>query len=382
MAGEATRYGSLLGRASHRADPNDSDGSSRASVYFSSEEPDPEGGAVRASARGADASPSRRRVGVALAGVALCVLAVVGRASARVAETPPRVEGQSAGSSLPVFVHIPRTGGTTVEDLYYDHDAQAGFCQYAFQETMNYAVDDAVPWACVPWHTPPKEKIPDSFAVFRSPYSRLASEWARAEPDTDPSDCERFSRWLKKKLRKMSASPLYACVADASFTPQGFSRCASEHPGEKFATDGEVGCHLLPQVAYANVVEHRLSFEEWDESVVPFLRARGFEDLRNATVTRANSGTGELGSSYCWDTGAVDPEAWALVNEVYAVDLRTLGYETRAAPAKAKASETKTKTKKKTVTRDEAELGAAAAESGYERSWDWPKCYYDPRNVA
>jgi len=60
-----------------------------------------------------------------------------------------------------------------------------------------------------------------------------------------------------------------------------------------------------------------------------------FEDVRDASATRANSGTGELGSSYCWDTGSVDPEAWALVNEVYAVDLRTLGYETRAAPAKA-----------------------------------------------
>ena len=92
----------------------------------------------------------------------------------------------------------------------------------------------------------------------------------------------------------------------------------------------------------------------------------------------------------------MDPEAWALVNEVYAVDLRTLGYETRAAPAKA------------SETNDEtffAELGAAPAESarrksratrekavkrrakalvreGYERSWDWPKCYFDPRNVA
>ena len=284
------------------------------------------------------------------------------------------------------------------DSLYYDHDAQAGFCQYAFEETMNYAVDDAVPWACLPWHNPPREQIPDSFSVFRSPYSRLASEWARSEPETDPADCARFSRWAKKKLRRMRASPLYACVADASFTPEGFSRCASEHVGETFATDGEVGCHLLPQVAFANVIEHRLSFEAWDESVVPFLRARGFEDVRNASATRANSGTGELGSSYCWDTGSVDPEAWALVNEVYAVDLRTLGYETRAAPAKKKASETNDET-------FFAELGAAAAESarrksratrekavkrrakalvreGYERSWDWPKCYYDPRNVA
>ena len=370
MAGKASRYGSLLGRASHRADSNDSDGPSRASVYFSSEEPDPEGGAVRASARGADASPSRRRVGVALVCAALCGLAVFGRPSARVTETPPRVEGQSAGSSLPVFVHIPRTGGTTMEDLYFDHDALAGYCQYAFEKKMNYAVNDGV--SCVPWHIPPAERIPDSFSVFRSPYSRLESEWARSESNTDPADCKRFSRWLKKELAGMTASPLYACVADAAFAPEGFSRCVREHSGEGLAVGVELNCHLLPQVAFANVVETRLSFENWDESVVPFLRARGFEDLN---TTRVNSGTGELGSSYCWDENEVDSEAWALVNEVYAVDLRTLGYETLAAPANGSESESESES----IPEEKAE---DLTGGGYERSWDWPECHYDPRNIG
>ena len=81
--------------------------------------------------------------------------------------------------SKPKFVHIPRTGGTTIEDLCWKAHAAVGYCGAMHAGGLSYDVTSQYYQQCPPWHIPPSAFTPGSFAIKRNPYTKLASSFAR-----------------------------------------------------------------------------------------------------------------------------------------------------------------------------------------------------------
>jgi len=126
------------------------------------------------------------------------------------------------------FVHIPKTGGTTIENV--------------FKETWNISVGrhgityETDRSECNTWHRPPMRKVPRSFVVVREPLERLESEfkWGHKfykDYQRFPLSLEGFESWIQFTL------------ARAKYEPE--------------ITD----CHFLPQWTYARRVESIVRFE-------------------------------------------------------------------------------------------------------------------------
>ena len=263
---------------------------------------------------------SRFSLTVALSVVAIVALLVVGSVVTVM---------KMKSSRVPSFVHIPRTGGTAVEDLVFESAGAVGYCSFHRLGKMNYEAATDFYDGCPEWHTPPKAHVPDSFVVKRSPYTKLESEWGRNNPAVDATDCAHFSKYVTQTVKVMRDSKLFQCISKENFAPQALKRCRARFPGLTVNTGG---CHFLPQFAFAQFVDVALPFEDFDGAVVRFLQAKVSPTITAPSEEQMrNSGTGGM-SSYCWDKGLVTKEAWELVNEVYAVDFEKLGYDVVARP--------------------------------------------------
>ena len=83
------------------------------------------------------------------------------------------------------YLHIPKTGGVSVEDMASKSGHVTGAC------IVHSFGDSALPYPLAPgfsmepYHTPPRRFVPYSFTIVRSPYSRMISEFnwrALADP--------------------------------------------------------------------------------------------------------------------------------------------------------------------------------------------------------
>lgn len=115
-----------------------------------------------------------------------------------------------------VFVHIPKTAGTAIEDEAAKHGILWGWRLY--KENMNRNS-----W----WHNPDhdyKNGIPSfnslskKFTVVRNPYDRIVSEYNYNE--FNPScinDPRVLNEWVKYKLKQVNSTP---DMDDNHFVPQ------------------------------------------------------------------------------------------------------------------------------------------------------------------
>lgn len=272
----------------------------------------------------------------------------------------------SLGDAAPIFVHIPRTGGTTVEDLLFKNDVLAGYCSFLKDHQVGYEISTAV--ECPEWHTPPATKLPNSFTIKRSPYTRLMSEFERTFPD-QKDDCNFFSRWLVDVLGKEWGNEGFQCMNDAGFTSEGMAMCSEKFPDDRTFSGG---CHLLPQVAFTQQVETILEFEDFDGSVIKYLQDNVSPGVKNEVL----NGDGGRESNTCWESGQVSEEAWELVNNVFRLDFRDLGYTARPFPGVVAAVGEKEVEVLEEEAKELEEVATDEPEPALGAAYDWPECYY------
>lgn len=115
------------------------------------------------------------------------------------------------------FIHIPKTAGTTIENVANENNVKWG----RFKPEHNAHKNNK---RCVYWHTPPKHfgndsffKKDSTFCVFRNPYDRLVSEFKYRNRDETQHTKENLNKWIL------------------------------EHLEPKYYADGELECHFIPQ---------------------------------------------------------------------------------------------------------------------------------------
>jgi len=246
------------------------------------------------------------------------------------------------GHGLPVFLHIPKAGGTTIENELGRVGIQVGLCHarpYERESRFN---------EFEPWHTPPVGQVPNSWVIVRDPYTRAQSEflwasnWEAPEvfqslnPGYSAQNCRAFASWVEKKMKPAYKNPLRECYSRRSYTPRGIEECNA-----RIADSLGVSSHWIPQSVMAASATTVFRMEECmsvHEGVCAHARGNGSQpnilsfmrtyyhpavSLRSVSnewhdsVQKPNLGA-------CWDQ--FDPQLLDMFNRVYDFDFSQFRY--------------------------------------------------------
>ena len=202
----------------------------------------------------------------------------------------------SLPDAQPIFIHIPKTGGVSVEDAAAKAGHVTGACVvHAFGDaSLPYAV--APGFDCEPYHTPPLRFVPFSFTVVRDPYARMVSEFNwRAMWDERVAEEMRGGKWsftcgdfedaVRDHVAQVAENPFFACLSErAAFEARDYESCHTMYPGDPL-TDS----HAFPQWLFAKNAERVFKYEAFEAEVWPFLESAG--------VTRAGDGAEKINSA-------------------------------------------------------------------------------------
>ena len=160
------------------------------------------------------------------------------------APTPGREGGAPAGLR---FIHIPKTGGTTIESVASDNGVDLGACvkqqRTGGDESMYYPTVGNV--QCSVHHVPPAEFVPGSFCVKRNPYTRAVSQFLHVvdhpdmpKPERDAADaqykrhsCASLARYINLRLNRVENNRLVPCLmrdAETDFASRGAAKGTAE----------------------------------------------------------------------------------------------------------------------------------------------------------
>ena len=168
--------------------------------------------------------------------------------------------------TIPIFVHIPKTGGTSIEDSLHQKDIEVG--RYLNYAQYPYKVADVT---CSPWHKPPVDFVKNSFSVVREPFSRLESEF----------------KWCLREGADW-------CV-NASDNLNGYQNWIV-YILEKARFQYDIGdCHLIPQWHFARWVMVKLPFSQLQKAEFWDI-IRRYYNLTQITQVKENSTPTKNGS--------------------------------------------------------------------------------------
>jgi len=252
------------------------------------------------------------------------------------------------------LVHIPKTGGTSIEHVAAEKNISWGFCKFVGPELSLLNSNDAYEcpgtyksaskqgeksmfregsfpgllpdpeMGCSSWHLPPyffdnlhPDYNPyahaDLFAVVRNPYTRMISEYyyrgkqIRLETNEQLNDPERMNEWLEFRLKerlKLIDHPypwsekLYCFPTGGHFIPQ-----------RKFTHHG-----------HRQVVTHILRFENLSEEFNELMNMYGLNLTLSKSKRIYETTDKQLGIENCTD------RVLELIKEVFREDFETFNY--------------------------------------------------------
>lgn len=197
------------------------------------------------------------------------------------------------GSRSVLFVHVPKTGGTSVEAALMD----AGWQRFLYED--NPALVDRS--LCSPQHyhapllhaTLRMDRIDAVFMIVRDPIARFRSEYAWQALGADEGAAAVVEEWTRSAFKTYADDPFH------------------------------LDNHLRPQVEFALDEGDIYRYEEGLDNIVADVNSRLRLDIWAPLERRHDSSTaGVLNSKDVEINGTVE----ALLRDVYADDFRLLGY--------------------------------------------------------
>ena len=190
------------------------------------------------------------------------------------------------GGSSCAFVHIPKTGGTSVEAWLAGHGKMSLYCNVVpnfMKCTPQHLTMDNL--ALVSPARPDK-----AFCIVRDPYARAESEYFFRNARTEAALRPDFSVWTMQQLDRYAQN--------------------------RFHFDN----HYLPQAHFVNAQVRRFRFEDGFESI--------FRDVADYLGVPRPTEVGHLNGTRA-GTPAWSNELLDRFNTVYACDFEAFGYERR-----------------------------------------------------
>ena len=193
-----------------------------------------------------------------------------------------------------LFIHIPKTGGTYVEDEFKKANYNVG------RHDINEKLKNE--FKCPFWHTPSKKnkkinfKEYITFTVVRNPYERILSEY-------------NWSKFPRYKTFDVSRSTELNDFVSNLNTSQ-------------IIEDGE--CHLVPQAeyltdSYGNKVKHIIHQEKLTEELNKFI------EKYKLNITLSNKKTNEKNRNHTVDELTETSKKY--IQTYFKKDFEELGYE-------------------------------------------------------
>ena len=247
-------------------------------------------------------------------------------------------DARALPDAQPIFIHIPKTGGVSIEDLADQAGHVTGACLVQTFGDLALPYPLAKGYLMEPFHTPPARFVPFSFTVVRNPYTRMVSEfnWVSLYDPVKAAEiaagrwtfnCDDFQGFVKDRLEGLAGSALFQCLKEEGFAQEGYETCDAKHLGA--ISDS----HALPQWLFAKKAERVFKYEDFEGVVWPFLRRTGVVQ-QTQTSQKINS-AGGVGQN---DVGQTAAKCWPLMSSAvlsefvtfYSMDFDHLGYSAKA----------------------------------------------------
>ena len=272
----------------------------------------------------------------------------------------------SLGDAAPIFVHIPRTGGTTVEDLLFKNDVLAGYCSFLKDHQVGYEISTAVE---SPRVAHPARDQAAQLVHHQAQPLHASDERVRAHIPGPEGRLQLLLQVAGGRARQGVGQRGVPVHERRGVHLRGHGHVQREVPRRPHLL-GRVP--PLPQVAFTQQVETILEFEDFDGSVIKYLQDNVSPGVKNEVL----NGDGGRESNTCWESGQVSEEAWELVNNVFRLDFRDLGYTARPFPGVVAAVGEKEAEVLEEEAKELEEVATDEPEPALGAAYDWPECYY------
>lgn len=258
---------------------------------------------------------------------------------------------QTKNSQLPELVHIPKTGGSTLEGVAGKQGISWGLCHYLsvgwcptiqpephYYDFNNYRSTTSVPqWWAPFWHIPPRyyrmlessqnqeaQLFPNPyplskplFAVVRNPYTRILSQWYYVtinnfkKTQEYANNADHMNEFVHKALTEFQkhTDPIADMTRENSY----------------WIEDG----HFIPQYDYIfdldgkKIVQHVLKFESLQDDFNTMMSKYGESSLQLGTehANKSNISDKKLSANDLTDANLL------LIQRIYGKDFAVFGYE-------------------------------------------------------